>query len=110
MLKITPSPSYWAPVPFYVPGSDEPVIVQFQFKWAPPEDTIAFAQKCQSGDFGDEPVEKILCEHVVSDWRGFDDKFNQENLGHVLKHYGQSAREIIATWMRENAGAKRKNS
>ena len=110
MLKVTPSPSYWAAVPFYVPGSDEPVMVQMQFRWQPPEETLAFAQKCQSGDFGDEPVEKVLHEHVVMDWRGFDEKFSVEALGLVLKSYGRSAQEIVATWMRENAGAKRKNS
>lgn len=110
MIKVTPAPSYWAPVPFYVPGNEDPVIAQMQFRWQPPEETILFAKKCQDGDFGELPIEKVLADNVLVGWRDFDEPFSVDALGKVIKSYGRAAQEIITVWMRENAGAKRKNS
>lgn len=104
MFKITPSPTFWAPVGLSVPGEPAPVVVDFCFKHLQREVLQDFFDRCSNG----LKAQDALAE-VVVDWRGMDKPFAQDALAELLRNYVPSGQEIFAAFRRESVDSRVKN-
>lgn len=102
MLKISPSPTFTAPVRIHVPGGED-VSVQFVFAHKGRAALQEYMDRARS-----VPDLDALSE-IVTGWSGVDAEFSRDNLGALLDSYPSAAVAILEGYITEIGRAAAKN-
>lgn len=100
-LKLTPDPTFKAPVSIPVPGSQDASVV-FTFKHRTREAVLAWLE--QDKDAGD-----VATVNAVAMGWDLDDEFNDENINRLCQNYAGAGFAIVNTYLSELRGARTKN-
>ena len=101
MLKLTPNPTFTAPVEIHVPGAGK-IKVPFVFAYKDKDEYKAFTDEAASGKKDDVSV----CLEIVKGWENCDVPYSPEALGSLLKKYHNAGTAIFATYVSELTGAR----
>ena len=101
MLKLTPNPTFTAPVEIHVPGSGK-IKVPFVFVYKDKDEYKAFTDEAASGK--KEELDILL--EIVKGWENCDIPYSPEALGTLLKKYHGSGPAIFAAYVNELTGAR----
>ncbi len=101
MLKLTPNPTFTAPVEIHVPGSEK-IKVPFVFAYKDKDEYKAFTESAAEGTKGEL---EILLE-IVLGWENCDAKFSPEAFAFLLKKYHGAGTAIFAAYVNELTGAR----
>lgn len=105
MLKLTPSPTFFAPVEISVPGSLKPETLEIEFRHKTKDELVKFVNALGDG----RPDDEILAEVIVS-WKRLDVDYSVDALRTLLKNYTAAGREILESYLSNVAESRRKNS
>jgi hypothetical protein len=100
-LKLTPDPTFKAPVLIPVPGGPDASVV-FTFKHRTREQVLAWLE--EDKDAGDVPTVNA----VALGW-DLDDEFNDANIERLCQNYAGAGYAIVNTYLTELRGARTKN-
>lgn len=103
MFKLDPAPTFPAKVSLSIPGVEKKSVVEFEFQYKNKEQLKDFRSRV------DELPEADAILEIVTNWKGFDNDFTQENLKKLLLNFPGSGREIYTAYLEESYGAKAKN-
>ena len=101
MLKLTPNPTFTAPVEIHVPGSGK-IKVPFVFVYKDKEEYKAFTDEAASGK--KEELDILL--EIVKGWENCDIPYSPEAFATLLKKYHGSGSSIFAAYVNELTGAR----
>lgn len=104
MLKLTPNPTFVAPVKIPVPGGVG-VTIKVEFKHMSKADYAAFIQKEQDTKRSDEDA--IM--DVAVGWSEVDGEFNRENVARLCQHYHGAANAIAEAFIEQLTQFRRGN-
>lgn len=102
MFKLTPNPTFWAKVEIHVPGG-EPMPLEIEFRHMSRDEAVRFAESIATR----EPIESLRA--AVAGWRGADVEFSDDALATLHRNYVSAADRILAAYLDELRGARRKN-
>lgn len=109
-LRIVPSPTFVANVPFTVAGEPEPAVIAFEFRHKSPEDLKKWVT-----DFASRDTASALSEVVIRWTAGVVDEadqqvpFTHENFRAFLAGHGPRAEDLLRTYIRELTESRQKN-
>jgi hypothetical protein len=81
MLKLTPNPTFDAPVHLPIPGQKESAVINFKFRYKNTDEVTEFTARIAG-----RPDLEVLTEIVVG-WSGVEADFSESALGELLKNY-----------------------
>lgn len=103
MFKLTPDPTFTAPVDIHVPGQADPARVEIEFRRLTRTGIAALMQSIPGREDGD-----VIAE-IVAGWSGVDAPFSAQALATLVDNYPAAALAIYETFLSENGEARRKN-
>jgi hypothetical protein len=103
MFKLEPNPTFWAKVQLSIPGQEQPVEIEVEFKHLGREGLKGYYDA-----LGKKTSAEGLAE-IVMNWRGVDAEFSRESLEKLLANYPAAAGEFYDTFRRELLESKAKN-
>jgi hypothetical protein len=103
MLKLTPDPTFTANVPLTVPGREQPVTIQMEFKYVAGEESLKLFDEIATKT----NVEAILM--FTTGWKKVDAPFSPEALGKLLDNYPNASTEIFAAYQKNLLESRVKN-
>jgi hypothetical protein len=114
-LKLTPEPTFEAPVKVHVPGKGE-VEMTWTFKYRDADEMAALCEKMQAKGRAAEKSKKRATRadliaatlDIASGW-SLEEAFTEKNLDTFFLHYPKSFIDIQAAYFEEYKGARRKN-
>lgn len=101
MLKLTPNPTFTAPVEIHVPGSVK-IKVPFIFVYKDKDEYKAFTDEAATGK--NEELDILL--EIVKGWENCDIPYSPEAFATLLKKYHGSGPAIFAAYVNELTGAR----
>lgn len=105
MFKLTPQPTFWAPVSLTVPGAETPAAIEVQFRH--------FGQKALAELLNGKAGDLDILPALIADWRGvFDDgpvPFGLEALAALLDNYPAASVELFTAYRRALMESRIKN-
>ena len=96
MLKVTPNPTFDAPVEVPVPGQVKPEKITVTFKYKSQAERDAFLEKLKT-----LPKVDALME-IIAGWTGVDVEFSREALENVLANYAYIDTRFIKVFFDEH--------
>ena len=101
MLKLTPNPTFTAPVEIHVPGSGK-IKVPFVFVYKDKDEYKAFTDEAATGK--KEELDILL--EIVKGWENCDIPYSPEAFATLLKKYHGSGPAIFSAYVNELTGAR----
>ncbi len=110
MLKLVPNPTFKAKVPVYVPGNDDPVMVEFEFKHKTRSDLKALVERMNGESKGKkaQPTDEDVILDLVEGWE-LDDPFNAASVKQLVENYHGVAVSVFNTYISAINQARAKN-
>lgn len=103
MLKLHPAPTLRVPVLITVPGLDEPVKIEVEYRYMGMADLQRFFSTNR------ESSDLATLGHLIRDWSGVDGPYTPENLAQVLDSYPAAAGELMSGYTKALLESRVKN-
>lgn len=109
MIKLTPNPTFKAPVLLTVPGLAEPVQLEMTFRHMPADQANEWIRNNQ------EKHSSAALAEIIVGWDGVLDEneqpvpFSAEALDTLLRNYRPATLEIVTAWLKEMGASRLKN-
>lgn len=102
-LKLIPNPKFWSTVQISLPGQAKTVPLQVEFKHKSRDELQKYFEGLKDKTDTDGLAE------VVTDWKGVDAEYSEENLAVFLNNYPSASRSLYEAYRQELMEAKAKN-
>lgn len=103
MLKLTPSPTFWAKCDISIPGADKPARIEVEFRHLGKEAIKAYF------DGLDGKTDNEALAEIITGWKGVDAEYGNDTLAALLDAYPAAALELFSAYKREAIEARIKN-